>query len=63
MIVWHQLRVMGSASRGLNRLGKERPDRKRWARHGSTQWLWKRLGMSWKDRANPWRSFFLTDLP
>ena len=29
------------ASRGLNRMGKERPDRKRWARHGSTQWLWK----------------------
>ncbi len=29
------------ASGGLNRLGKERPDRKRWARHGSTQWLWK----------------------
>ena len=29
------------ASRGLNRLGPEGPDRKRWARHGSTRWLWK----------------------
>jgi REP element-mobilizing transposase RayT len=27
------------ASRGLNRVGDER-DRKRWARHGSTRWLW-----------------------
>ena len=29
------------ASRGLNRLGRDGPDRKRWARHGSTQWLWE----------------------
>ena len=29
------------ASRGLNRLGAVGPDRKRWARHGSTRWLWK----------------------
>jgi len=29
------------ASRGLNQLTSERPDRKRWARHGSTRWLWK----------------------
>lgn len=29
------------ASRGLNRLGRDQPDRKRWARHGSTRWLWK----------------------
>lgn len=29
------------ASRELNRLGMDRPDRKRWARHGSTRWLWK----------------------
>jgi REP element-mobilizing transposase RayT len=29
------------ASRGLNRLGSEAPDRRRWARHGSTRWLWK----------------------
>jgi hypothetical protein len=27
------------ASRELNRMG-EAPDRKRWARHGSTRWLW-----------------------
>ena len=29
------------ASRHLNRLGIDRPERKRWARHGSTRWLWK----------------------
>jgi REP element-mobilizing transposase RayT len=29
------------ASRSLNRLGTDGPDRKRWARHGSTRWLWK----------------------
>ncbi len=29
------------ASRGLTRLGRDGPDRKRWARHGSTRWLWK----------------------
>ena len=29
------------ASRGLNRLERDGPDRKRWARHGSTRWLWK----------------------
>lgn len=29
------------ASRGLNRLGCDVADRKRWARHGSTRWLWK----------------------
>ena len=29
------------ASRELNRLGSDGPDRKRWARHGSTRWLWK----------------------
>jgi REP element-mobilizing transposase RayT len=28
------------ASRELNRLGRDTPDRKRWARHGSTRWLW-----------------------
>ena len=27
------------ASRFLNRLGLDTPDRKRWARHGSTRWL------------------------
>jgi REP element-mobilizing transposase RayT len=27
------------ASRYLNRLGIDTPDRKRWARHGSTRWL------------------------
>ncbi len=30
------------ASRALNRLGREEPNRKRWARHGSTRWLWRR---------------------
>ena len=29
------------ASRNLNRLGVDSPERKRWARHGSTLWLWK----------------------
>jgi REP element-mobilizing transposase RayT len=29
------------ASRGLNDLGIDEPNRKRWARHGSTRWLWK----------------------
>jgi REP element-mobilizing transposase RayT len=29
------------ASRGLNRLGIDDADRKWWARHGSTRWLWK----------------------
>ena len=28
-------------SRALNRLGQDGPNRKRWARHGSTRWLWK----------------------
>jgi REP element-mobilizing transposase RayT len=38
-------RIMNSfksyASRGLNQLLRDTPDRKRWARHGSTRWLWK----------------------
>ena len=29
------------ASRALNRLEGEKPGRRRWARHGSTRWLWK----------------------
>ena len=29
------------ASRALNQLTSESLDRKRWARHGSTRWLWK----------------------
>jgi hypothetical protein len=29
------------ASRGLNRMGVDEQDRKRWARHGSTRWLFK----------------------
>ena len=29
------------SNRGLNRLGPDGSDRKRWARHGSTRWLWK----------------------
>jgi REP element-mobilizing transposase RayT len=27
------------ASRALNRLGRDTPDRRRWSRHGSTRWL------------------------
>ena len=30
------------ASRCLNAMGLDEPARKRWARHGSTRWLWKR---------------------
>ena len=29
------------ASRHLNQIGFDEPDRKRWARHGSTRWLWE----------------------
>lgn len=29
------------ASRCLNQKGMDEPARKRWARHGSTRWLWK----------------------
>ena len=29
------------ASRCLNRMALDQPARKRWARHGSTRWLWK----------------------
>lgn len=29
------------ASRRLNHRGRDAPNRKRWARHGSTRWLWK----------------------
>jgi REP element-mobilizing transposase RayT len=28
------------ASRELNRAAKDEPNQKRWARHGSTRWLW-----------------------
>jgi REP element-mobilizing transposase RayT len=38
-------RVMGDfkayASRRLNGMKLDEPNRKRWARHGSTRWLWK----------------------
>jgi REP element-mobilizing transposase RayT len=34
------------ASRCLNRSGLDDPARKRWARHGSTRWLWKRESVS-----------------
>ena len=30
------------ASRHLNRIGLDPPDRHRWSRHGSTRYLWKR---------------------
>jgi hypothetical protein len=29
------------ACRPLNRMSLDQPNRKRWARHGSTRWLWK----------------------
>jgi REP element-mobilizing transposase RayT len=31
------------ASRSLNQMKIDEPGRKRWARHGSTRWLWKPL--------------------
>ena len=34
------------ASRCLNRRGLDHPSRRRWARHGSTRWLWKRENVS-----------------
>jgi len=34
------------ASRCLNGLGLDEPGRKRWARHGSTRWLWKPQSVS-----------------
>jgi len=34
------------ASRCLNRFGLDDAARKRWARHGSTRWLWKPEGLS-----------------
>jgi hypothetical protein len=30
------------ASRVLNQVGLDNPDRRRWSRHGSTRYLWKR---------------------
>src|SRR5258708_31882079 len=34
------------ASRYLNQSGLDDPTRKRWARHGSTRWLWERESVS-----------------
>jgi len=33
--------LKSSATRYLNQIGLDEPTRKRWARHGSTRWLWK----------------------
>ena len=33
--------IKSYASRSLNRRGLDGPARKRWARHGSTRWLWE----------------------
>jgi hypothetical protein len=33
--------IKSYASRCLNQTGLDEPVRKRWARHGSTRWLWK----------------------
>jgi REP element-mobilizing transposase RayT len=33
--------VKSYVSRRLNQTGLDEPGRKRWARHGSTRWLWK----------------------
>jgi len=34
------------ASRCMNQQGLDEPERKRWARHGSTRWLWSREDVS-----------------
>jgi len=34
------------ASRRLNQMGLDKTGRKRWSRHGSTRWLWKRQHVS-----------------
>jgi REP element-mobilizing transposase RayT len=34
------------ASRSLNQSGLDATNRKRWARHGSTRWLWKAKNVS-----------------
>ncbi len=34
------------ASRCLNRMGQDDAGRKRWARHGSTRWLWSRQNVA-----------------
>jgi REP element-mobilizing transposase RayT len=43
-------RIMGDfktyASRRLNGMRLDEPNRKRWARHGSTRWLWKQEHIS-----------------
>jgi len=38
--------IKSYASRSLNRLELDSPTRKRWARHGSTRWLWKTESVS-----------------
>jgi REP element-mobilizing transposase RayT len=53
------------ASRALNRLGRDEPDRRRWAHHGSTRWLWKddevRAAMRYvvEEQGEPMAVFFL----
>ena len=50
------------ASRRLSEAGFENSERKRWTRHGSTRYLWKReqviapSGTHWRNRACPWHS-------
>jgi len=38
--------IKAYASRRLNEVRLDGPDRKRWARHGSTRWLWNREHVS-----------------
>ena len=38
--------VKSYASRCLNQVGLDKEPRKRWARHGSTRWLWTRKQVS-----------------
>jgi REP element-mobilizing transposase RayT len=56
------------ASRCLNQQGTGEPGRKRWARNGSTRWLWKpehvsaAIGYVLRSRANRWLFSGLTNI-
>ena len=56
------------ASRALNRLGRDGPDRKRWARHGSTRWLWRdqdvqeAIRYAVEEQGEPMALFVVADL-
>jgi hypothetical protein len=49
------------ASRNLNRLGVDEPNRKRWARHGSTRWLTQ--GRVFSDELPQKYNLVIADVP